>query len=142
MMSRNAALALILVPLLGACAAAIPKPVSTAPRAPIATRVPRTDPAPPVTGRRDPQIMRLPGLESVIGAGVPGLVAQFGNPRLDVLEGDARKLQFVGEPCVLDVYLYPLAGQSQPTATYLDARRASDGREVDRAACVAALKRN
>ena len=38
--------------------------------------------------------------------------------------------------------LYPLAGQSQPTATYLDARRASDGREVDRAACVAALKRN
>ncbi len=70
------------------------------------------------------------------------LLTQFGNPRLDVREGDMRKLQFAGEACVLDVYLYPLAPQGEPVATHLEARRASDGQDVDRAACVAALRRH
>ncbi len=85
--------------------------------------------------------MRLPGLEGVIGADSAALQRQFGTPRLDVWEGDARKLQFSGEPCVLDVYLYPLSQGATPTATYVDARRSSDGLDVDRAACVKALKR-
>lgn len=86
------------------------------------------------------QVQVLPGLETVIGATQADLARQFGQPRLEVWEGDARKLQFTGTACVLDVYLYPQAGGGQPVATYTDARRASDGKDVDRAACVAALK--
>jgi hypothetical protein len=83
----------------------------------------------------------MPGLEGVIGADTAALERSFGTPRLDVWEGDARKLQFSGEACVLDVYLYPPRAGAEPTATYVDARRASDGLDVDRAACVAALKK-
>lgn len=82
---------------------------------------------------------QLPGLEGVIGATSRQLEAQFGKPRLDVFEGDARKLQFTGTPCVLDIYLYPVSPGAEPQASYVDARR-SDGRDVDRAACVAALR--
>lgn len=85
--------------------------------------------------------MNLPGVEGIIGANAAGLQLLFGTARLDVFEGDARKLQFAGEPCVLDVYLYPMREGGEPAATYVDARRASDGLDVDRASCVAALKR-
>jgi len=104
--------------------------------------VPPTKPAPPATGGfRTARVMNLPGLEGVIGADTAALQRQFGTPRLDVWEGDARKLQFSGEACVLDVYLYPPSPGAAPTATYVDARRASDGLDVDRASCVRALKR-
>jgi len=83
----------------------------------------------------------LPGLEAVIGATTADLSRQFGPPRLDVWEGDARKLQFVGTACVLDVYLYPSAPGRDPQASHVEARRASDARDVDRAACVAALRK-
>ncbi|MGW8207066.1 MAG: hypothetical protein ACWGMY_08945, partial [Hyphomicrobiaceae bacterium] len=89
---------------------------------------------------RDPQFQMMPGLEGVIGASEDQLVRQFGPARLDVWEGDARKLQFTGEPCILDIYLYPTSRSNEPLATYVDARRASDGQDVDRAACVRALK--
>ena len=85
-------------------------------------------------------MLRLPGLESVIGADARTLTGEFGTPRLDVREGDARKLQFSGQACVLDIYLYPPDNGGEPRATYVDARRASDGQDVDRAACVAALR--
>src|SRR6187551_394314 len=96
---------------------------------------------PPVTGARAPQIMRLPGLEDVIERDAANLASRFGTPRLDVREGDMRKLQFAGEACVLDVFLYPLGEGAEPVATHVEARRASDGQAVDRAACVAALRR-
>ena len=86
--------------------------------------------------------MNLPGVEGLIGAAAPQLTAQFGRPRLDVIEGDARKLQFTGEACVLDIYLYPLTRGAEPTATYVDARRASDGLDVDRVSCIRALLGN
>ncbi|GGC03979.1 hypothetical protein GCM10011494_23030 [Novosphingobium endophyticum] len=82
----------------------------------------------------------MPGLEGVIGANQKQLVREFGTPRLDVWEGDARKLQFTGAACVLDIYLYPTSGSREPLATFVDARRGSDGQDVDRAACVAALR--
>lgn len=85
--------------------------------------------------------MTLPGLEGVIGKDETALANLFGAPRLNVKEGDARKLQFIGEACVLDIYLYPLRAGGEPSATYVDARRASDGLDVDRANCVAALRR-
>tara|TARA_B100001179_G_scaffold161605_1_gene118447 strand:- start:431 stop:688 length:258 start_codon:yes stop_codon:yes gene_type:complete len=81
------------------------------------------------------------GLEFVIGARATQLEQAFGPARLDVIEGDARKLQFAGEACVLDVFLYPLSPGAEPTATYVDARRASDALDVDRVACAKALRR-
>ncbi len=84
-------------------------------------------------------IQNLPGLEGVIGATGAQLNSRFGTPRLDVIEGDVRKLQFTGAGCVLDVFLYPPEPGQEPEASYVDARR-SDGREVDRATCVAALR--
>ena len=85
--------------------------------------------------------MEAPGLEGVIGADVPSLTRQFGQARLDIWEGDTRKLQFSGQACVLDIYLYPPTPKSEPKAAYVDARRSSDGQDVDRAACVAALRK-
>lgn len=88
-----------------------------------------------------PRVMNMPGLEAVIGRNETALANLFGPPRLQVREGDALKLQFTGEACVLDIYLYPLQPGGEPSATYVDARRASDGLDVDRANCVAALRR-
>lgn len=98
-------------------------------------------PAPPTAGFIPPQIMRGPGLEQVSGANATALANLFGPPVLDVVEGDARKLQFRGSTCVLDVFLYPLRPRAQPVATWIEARRPQDGRAVDRAGCIAALRR-
>lgn len=84
--------------------------------------------------------MNLPGLNGVIGETAEQLIRSFGKPRLDVIEADSRKLQFSGTPCVLDIYLYPARPGATPTATHLEARRASDGFEVDRVACAKALR--
>ena len=139
-------LALALIPFLGACASTIPQsrpPASGSQTPGRITAPPPTRPAPPpATGAfRAPQVMNMPGLEGVIGSDVERLEQTFGTARLNVWEGDARKLQFTSEACVLDVYLYPLRPGAEPTATYVDARRSSDGLDVDRAACVAALRR-
>lgn len=88
----------------------------------------------------DPQFRMEPGLEGVIGATQAQLTRHFGSPRLDVWEGDARKLQFTGTSCILDIYLYPTKTSREPLATYVEARR-SDSRDVDKAACVRGLKR-
>lgn len=77
----------------------------------------------------------------VIGADADALIRQFGPPRLDIHDGDARKLQWSGTACILDAYLYPGAHGEHATATFIDARR-GDGRDVDREACIAALRKN
>ena len=129
--------ALVAVPLLAGCGAQGAGKVASA----SAAAPPRTLVRPPL--RAPPpgaKVQILPGLEGVIGADRTELVRQFGTARLDVWEGDARKLQFFGTACVLDVYLYPPEKGAEPQATYVDARRPSDGQDVDRAACVAALR--
>lgn len=131
--------------MLAGCGPTIPAstpPPRPAPPAQV-QQVPPTQPAPPpVAGPfRQPKIMREPGLERVIGAHAAALVRQFGQPQLDVREGDARKMQFAGQACVLDVFLYPLRDGAEPEATWVEARRRSDGLDVNRASCVAALKR-
>ena len=138
----NSLAAVMLASLLSACVssgnAPAQRPVAKPPRPAATTPAVR----PPMRYRpRNPQVQALPGLEGVIGQTADALVRQFGQPRLDVWEGDARKLQFTGTACVLDVYLYPETPGREPQATYVDARRQSDGLDVDRAACVAALKR-
>jgi hypothetical protein len=128
-------LALLLpLPLLVACAStgAPTTPDASVPTA-VRTPVRRT---PPLA-----TVQALPGTESVIGTTRADLLRQFGPARLDVWEGDARKLQWTGQACVLDVYLYPKSAGAEPQATYVDARRPSDGRDVDRAACIAALRK-
>ncbi|WP_324828889.1 hypothetical protein [Qipengyuania zhejiangensis] len=133
---------LLLLPLVAACASA-PATYTGAPARP-ATGAPPPQVVRPAPSTRDfkaPRVMNMPGLESVIGRNETALANIFGPPRLEVKEGDARKLQFAGDACVLDVYLYPLTPRAEPSATYVDARRASDGIDVDRAACVAALRR-
>ena len=109
-------------------------PTATPPQQPVRT-------APSGGGFIAPRVMDLPGLEGVIGRDATALANLFGPPRLEVKEGDAMKLQFSGSPCVLDIYLYPLQPGGRPSATHVEARRASDGENVDRAACVAALRR-
>jgi hypothetical protein len=76
----------------------------------------------------------------VIGRNAAALVALFGDPALDVQEGSARKLQFLGPTCVLDAYLYPPQARGEPVVTHVDARL-RDGRDTDRAACVQTLRR-
>jgi hypothetical protein len=125
---------ILLVLALAACASS---GGTGATNAAVSTRAPvRTPVVAPV---RDPQFRMEPGLEQVIGASQSQLVGQFGPPRLDVWEGDARKLQFGGIACILDIYLYPTTRSRDPLATFAEARR-SDGRDVDKAACVAALR--
>ncbi len=132
--------------LLAACAttpqgtAPAPQPVlgPVTPR-PVPTMAP---PPPPIAGFRVPQIMRGAGLDGVVREHAASLQRQFGSPRLDVAEGDMRKLQFASEACVLDIYLYPLRPEAEPVATWLEARRASDGAEVDLLSCMQALRRS
>ena len=119
-MPAGGGLALFL--LLAGCAA------TPAPRPPVAA-APSVRPA-----------VSAAGLQAVIGRTAAVLAAQFGKADLDVREGSARKLQFVGPACVLDTYLYPPAGGGEPIVTHVDARL-PDGRDMDRASCVAALSR-
>ncbi|TCD06632.1 hypothetical protein EYB45_02685 [Erythrobacteraceae bacterium CFH 75059] len=142
-MNHRRAAALVLLPLAAGCATVVPQPGTSGPppaaRAPAG--VPATDPAPPRSGFRAPTVMQGPGLDGVIGQNRAALLRQFGPARLVVPEGDALILQWAGPRCVLDIYLYPLREGAEPVATHVEARRASDAEEVDRAACVRALRR-
>ena len=104
-------------------------PVPTAPASP-----------PPGAFRRAP-VQSAQGLAGVIGAGAEALTRRFGKARIDLKEGDARKLQFLGAACVLDIYLYPESTGAQPVATHVEARRRSDGGDVDRADCIREVER-
>jgi hypothetical protein len=120
--------------------------IALLPLAALAACVPAERPrsAPPVAPR---PIVSTPvhapptGLEAVMGRSAGTLTALFGTPGLDVREGPARKLQFLGPACVLDAYLYSRGGRgSEPVVTHVDTRL-PDGRDTDRAACVEALSR-
>lgn len=141
-MWREALAMLALVPLLGACASAgggvpVRAPAGPPKKAEPALTVPARPPE--KMGPREAVVHMMPGLEGVIGGTPAQLVRQFGQPRLDVWEGDARKLQFSGAACVLDVYLYPKTRGAEPQATYVEARQPAGG-DADRASCVAALR--
>jgi hypothetical protein len=137
--------ALLLLPLAAGCVAvpsAEPPRRDPVPARPSPQQPPPSRPQqPPPQGFVAPQVLRLAGLERVIERDATALLNTFGPPRLDVREGDMRKLQFAGEACVLDVFLYPLRPGAEPVATHVEARRPSDGLDVDRAACAAALAR-
>lgn len=133
--------ALALLPLLAACAQAVPQVQRPEPAQPL-PRPQQPGPvetAPPTADFIPPRPMRQEGLEPVIGRGQAALVQLLGSPRISVEEGDARKLQWRGEACVLDIYFFPVRPGAEPVATWIEARRASDGRDVDRVQCLLAL---
>jgi hypothetical protein len=131
MMRATMALALLAAGLAGCgggggAGGARPKPVSAAP-------------APRSTIVVVPQVMAPVGLEGVIGTTAPALLRRFGSPRIDLAEGDARKLQFSDGTCVLDIFLYPVSAGAEPTATHIEARLRAGGAPVDKGACIRAF---
>ena len=97
-----------------------------------------TNEAPVTTPRAPSRATSAVGLQGVMGQSAPTLEAKFGRPVLDVREGTARKLQFANQVCVLDAYLYPQRQGGDAVVTHVDARL-PDGRDIDRASCVASL---
>jgi hypothetical protein len=98
---------------------------------------------PPPKPRAVPTVsmpMRPTGLERVLGQDARALVNLFGDADQDVKEDGARRLQYAGPFCILDAYLYPSRAGAEPIVTYVDARQ-PNGKDIDRASCVAALVR-
>ena len=97
---------------------------------------PRAAPPTRSTIVRVPAVMAPQGLEGVIGQNASALTRRFGTPRIDLAEGDARKLQFAGASCVLDIFLYPVTAGQEPTAAQVEARLRQGGATADRGACI------
>lgn len=114
--------------LLSGCGGAIvPPPPRTA-----GTFTPAT-PRPAQPAQQQPVVQQnIPG---VIGADARALTRLFGEPRLDIRDPAARKLQFSDGRCILDAYLYAPRERREPVVTYAEARRA-DGATMDVVACV------
>ncbi len=75
----------------------------------------------------------------VIGVDARALTRLFGEPRLDIRDPAARKLQFSDGHCILDAYLYVQQARKEPVVTYAEARRA-DGTQMDWVACATQLR--
>ena len=99
-------------------------------------------PPPPAqpTAPVKPAVVEKPETGDLIGLSANELATRFGQPRLQVREGDGTKLQFVAPSCVLDAYLYPPgSGGGLPRVTHVDTRDAQ-GRDVDQKGCIAAIQ--
>lgn len=99
-------------------------------------------PRPSTPAFRAPTAMGTAGLEGIIGEPAGSLVRRFGEARIDLTEGDARKLQFTSDRCVLDVFLYPLESNAEPVATHVVARERKGGGVTDRAGCIGDIERS
>ena len=122
----------VLALLLGGCAggSGTPAPRSPTTAAPVRSNIVMV-----------PEVMASAGLEGVIGSPAAALTRRFGSPRIDLVEGDARKLQFAGSQCVLDIFLYPVAASTEPTATHVEARLRMGGAAADAGACIREVER-
>ena len=100
-----------------------------------ATTPPQSQPQPtPITSQ--PQVRG-----ELLGLTASELVQRFGNPALQIREGQGLKLQFRGSSCVIDAYLYPPRDRSGPErVAHVDARLRS-GADTDPRVCVATLSR-
>jgi hypothetical protein len=98
---------------------------------------PQQQPAPQAPATQAPSAN---GPDLLLGLTAAVLVGHFGNPALQVREGNSLKLQFRGRRCVLDAYLYPQAsGAGAWRVTHVDTRDPS-GTDMNQAACIAALE--
>ena len=69
------------------------------------------------------------------------LIARFGQPSFQVREGNGTKLQWTGNGCVLDAYLYPPEnGRGADRVVHVDARNRS-GADLDLNTCLGVLAR-
>ena len=94
----------------------------------------------PVAVKPVPAVAEKPQRSELIGLTPTEVGTRFGKPRLQVREGDGTKVQFATPRCVLDLYLYPAGGSgSISKVTYIDART-PDGRDTDKARCIADLE--
>lgn len=105
------------------------------PTAPRPTFTPAT--APPT--RPAPVMPEQGSSAGIIGSEARSLIRSFGEPRLDIRDPAARKLQFSNGRCILDAYLYPSRARREPVVTYAEARR-MDGTTMDVTACMDQLK--
>jgi hypothetical protein len=98
---------------------------ATRPQQPVATT-----PVLPQPTSHEPRLL--------IGLTAQVLVGHFGNPALQIREGDSLKLQFRTARCVLDAYLYPAGGTYK--VAHVDTRTSS-GVQADQEDCIAELER-
>lgn len=140
-MRRGALIAALLATCLASCAGGGGKPSPSARPASRPAARPGAAQPPHSSIVVVPGVMAAAGLEGVIGSPAPALLRRFGQPRIDLAEGDARKLQFTGATCVLDIFLYPLAAAAEPTATHVEARLRQGGAPADPGACIREVER-
>jgi hypothetical protein len=78
--------------------------------------------------------------ESGVLIGLTGneLVTRFGRPVLQIKEGNSFKLQFRGNLCVLDAFLYPSTG-SQYRVTHVETRSRA-GIDTNQSDCIRTLE--
>jgi hypothetical protein len=97
----------------------------------VATQTPAPAPAPavPAQPRESGVLIGLTGNE---------LVSRFGNPALQIREGNSFKIQFRGPLCVLDAFLYPSTG-AQFRVTHVETRSRS-GTATNQADCIRMLE--
>ena len=119
---RPLALTALALTLSGCGASAIPRPAAIPPSAP------------------PPTVVKPVQHNALIGSSADAVGRMFGKPRLDVTEGAARKLQFAGASCILDVYFYSARAGTAPVATHVDART-PDGRNAEVDGCANSLRR-
>lgn len=74
------------------------------------------------------------GMRGLIGADARRLIAQLGQPRLDIRDRTVRKLQFARGNCIIDAYLYAPARGREPVATHVESRL-TNGQDVPLSAC-------
>lgn len=119
--------------ILGACVSA---PDRISPARPASAPISSTTDAEPTPA--PPQSV---GPAAILGQDAATLATRFGDIRIDLIEGDARKLQFLSEECVLDIYFYPPAAGQTPLASHVEARLRKGGATIDSAQCAAQLIR-
>lgn len=98
---------------------------------------PATPRAVPSPGASTPPITQK---NALIGLDANAALRLFGQPRIDLVEGAGRRLQFAGSACLLDVYLYAPRPGAQAVATHVDART-PEGRSAEVNSCINALRR-
>lgn len=134
-MIRTAALSVSSLVLLGACSSGVSTPIIINPT-PVVTEAEA-----PIEQVQRPRARPATSSMSLLGSSARALLSRYGNPRIDRLEGEARKLQFAGDDCVVDIYLYPQTAGAERVATFATARLRDGGSRVNADQCLAGIER-
>ena len=104
--------------------------LSACARVPTETATPTPPPAPPVQQTSESGVL--------IGLTGTELVTRLGRPVLQIKEGNSFKLQFRGQLCVLDAFLYPSTG-AQYRVTHVETRSRA-GTATNQSDCIRTLE--